>query len=459
MKKPITLLISALLALSFIAVPSPAYAASYDFSSFSDMGSIVYEMNSGDVIIQNNPDTRYYPGSITKLLTAVTALDYLSLTDEITVTQEMLDLVEANSSVADLEAGEKLTVEQLLYALLLPSGNDASKVLAISTGSKILNDNTATIKACYTAFVSAMNSKAKTIGMTASNFVNSDGYDDTDNYSTPRDLILLGQSALKVDVIKNICASKYQYVETNKTKHYWYSTNLFLYSSFDGLTAYTENSGENPYYDSRISGMKTGYTDIGGRCFLFYGESEGLKLIGVVMNVPAENSDLIWNRCSSVVDFSFDHFTVTPLITEDNNDFSYKISNHGFFSSWKMGMASTGNISACVDKTLVDGITMTVEPVDTIAEMKSNGKLKLLTNVQKGDTVAYAVFSSGDTVVKKVALLAQKNALKAAWYDYALFVISGLLILGVIVRIFNELRHKKIKRIKRKNGRKAVKKS
>lgn len=73
----------------------------------------------------------------------------------------MLDLVEANSSVSDLEAGEKLTVEQLLYALLLPSGNDASKVLAISTGSKILNDNTATIKACYTAFVSAMNSKAE----------------------------------------------------------------------------------------------------------------------------------------------------------------------------------------------------------------------------------------------------------------------------------------------------------
>jgi len=459
MKKRTSLFLAILLLFSVFFTSNTVYAASYDFSSYSDMGRIVCELNSGDVIIQNNPDTRYYPGSITKLLTAVTALDYLNLSDEITVTQEMLDMVEPNSSVADLEAGEKLTVEQLLYALLLPSGNDASKVLAVSAGAIILNDSTASEKTDYTAFVSAMNTKADAIGMTSSNFVNSDGYDDEDNYTTPRDLVLLGQAALKIDAIKTICASNYQYVETNKAKHYWYSTNLFLYSTFSGLPNYTENSGDNPYYDSRISGMKTGYTDIGGRCFLFYGESDGMNLIGAVMNVPPKNSDLLWDRCSAVVDFAFDNYTVIPMITADNQKFSYRVSNHGFFSSGKLTMASADIVNGCVDKSLVDGIAMTVEPVDTFAVLKSNGSLKLLANVQKGDTVAYAVFSSGGTTVKQVALIAQKNCTKAVWYDYVLFIIAGLLVLGVLIRLYNEVRRKKIKRIKRRNGRKTVKKS
>ena len=443
-----------LLVAVLILTPQSVKAASYDFDQYSDtdMGVIIYEANSGDIIISRNASEKYYPGSITKILTAITALDYLSLQEEITVRQEVLDMTQPYSSIAHLQDNEILTFEQLLYAMLLPSGNDAALVIAVAAGEKIASEDNSTVQSYYYSFIKEMNLKAKKLGMTDSHFANSDGYDDDDNYSTPMDLIILGQAALKIDVLNNITSSKYQFVESNKAKHHWYSTNLFLYQSFDALVGYSSaRSGSNPFFDSRITGLKTGYTDIGGRCLLFSGQSEDMELIGIVLDVPPSDSNEIWRRCSSLVDFTFENFTRIPLIDDSNRIYEYQVSNHGFLASSTLELTAIEDESACIENEQITEISTVITVDPEIAQLKDNGKLQLLIDIQEGDKVAYMTFSNGDTLIKSVAFIATEDYSKAGFIDYALYVVISLFVLLFVIRIIADIKKNREKRIRR-NG-------
>ena len=443
-----------LLVAVLILTPQNVKAASYDFDQYSDtdMGVIIYEANSGDILISRNASEKYYPGSITKILTAITALDYLSLQEEITVTQEVLDMTQPYSSIAHLQDNEILTFEQLLYAMLLPSGNDAALVIAVAAGEKIASGEDSTVQAYYYAFIKEMNIKAQKLGMTDSHFANSDGYDDDDNYSTPMDLIILGQAALDIDVLNDIASTKYQFVESNKVKHHWYSTNLFFYQSFDALVGYSSSkSGSNPFFDSRITGLKTGYTDIGGRCLLFSGQSEEMELIGIVLDVPSSDSNEIWRRCSSLVDFTFENFTRIPLIDDSNRIYEYEVSNHGFFASSTLELSAIEEASACIDNELITGISTIITVDPEIAQLKDSGKLQLLTDIEEGDKVAYMTFSNGDTQIKTVAFIATDDYAKAGFIDYALYVVIALFVLLFVIRIIADVKKNREKRIRR-NG-------
>ena len=443
-----------LLVAVLIFTPQSVKAASYDFDQYSDtdMGVVIYEANSGDIIISRNASEKYYPGSITKILTAITAMDYLSLQEEITIRQDVLDMTQPYSSIAHLQDNEILTFEQLLYAMLLPSGNDAALVIAVAAGEKIASGEESTVQAYYYAFIKEMNIKAQKLGMTNSHFANSDGYDNEDNYSTPMDLIVLGQAALDIDVLNDIASSKYQFVESNKVKHHWYSTNLFFYQSFDALVGYSSSkSGSNPFFDSRITGLKTGYTDIGGRCLLFSGQSGDMKLIGIVLDVPPEDSNEIWRRCSSLVDFAFENFTWIPLIDDANRIYEYKVSNHGFLASSTLELTAIEDASACIENELTTGISTVITVDPEIAQLKDSGKLQLLADIEEGDKVAYMTFSNGDTQIKTVAFIATDDYAKAGFIDYALYVVIALFVLLFVIRIIVDVKKNREKRIRR-NG-------
>lgn len=421
-----------ILTFALILFPKTAYAKVYDFSAYPEMGVVIYETNTGDTIVSNHPDERYYPGSITKLLTALIVLDYSNLTDELTVTKEELDMVEPYSSVADLVAGETLTVEQLIYALMLPSGNDASKVLAVNTGKKILANDQATNSDAYNAFIRQMNLKAKLIGMKNSNFSNSDGYDDENNYSTPSDMIILGREALKSEIIRKTASTRYKSVKTNLAQHNWYSTDVFLYENFDGAPDLASGlSGRNPYYDTRVTGLKTGFTDMGGRCFLLTASSNGMDIVGIVMRVP-DSKNKIWDRTLALIKFVYDNYTYTKLINDENRNYAYKVSNHAFLINSALTLSAQQDSAACVDNTLLEGITMNITPNPEKAELKENGKLKLLSDIKAGDEVAYATFVNGDTIIKTVPFIATSNYRKMGIIDVLLYALSLFLILLVV---------------------------
>lgn len=430
--------------------PASVQAASYDFSTYPDMGVLVREVTTGDDIIANNPAVKYYPGSITKLLTIMTALDYLSLGDSVTVTKTALAMVQADSSLANLVEGEVLTFEQLIYASLVPSGNDAAIVVAIAAGRKILGNESASEAQAYAAFIDMMNQKAQQLNMTSSHFANSDGYDDYNNYSTPEDLVKLGIAALGYDMILNAVDESTYTVTTNKMTHTWKSTDYFLYQTFD-VSVFTDVSGSNAYYDARVYGLKSGYTDEGLRCFLFAAKDEEKSFVGVVLKVPVTDKTEIWKRTSSLINYAFDHYTLVELTSEDNEQQKVAWLNPSFLMPPYMKLHMKYDTSACVENDAADGIEMKIEPCEGVSTMDENGRLKLAKDVEEGETVAYAVFYNQDTEIKRVELIALSSYDMGGVTDIILYVFLVAIIAGIVISLRN-VEKKRVKSVERENN-------
>ena len=146
--------------------------------------SIILAGGDGSLIASKVATKRMYPASTTKVMTALVALKYGNLTDEVTVTEDSV-INEAGASLAGIHPGDVLTLDQLLYGLMLPSGNDAANAIAVHVGGSVEN------------FVKMMNEEAKRIGAVDTNFVNSNGLSDENHYTTAYDLYLIFNEALK----------------------------------------------------------------------------------------------------------------------------------------------------------------------------------------------------------------------------------------------------------------------
>jgi D-alanyl-D-alanine carboxypeptidase (penicillin-binding protein 5/6) len=162
----------------------------------ADQGVIIEELNSGDTVFQQKQNEKFYPASTTKLMTALVAVENADLSEKFTVGDE-IDSLDADSSTAGLEVGEELTLKELLYALLLPSGNDAAETIAVNVGRKIIEKNpagnttetTSDSNSSSSSTSSSTSSTAGTTNSTATNSGNSTGKTSStpDNSSSTED--------------------------------------------------------------------------------------------------------------------------------------------------------------------------------------------------------------------------------------------------------------------------------
>lgn len=242
----------------------------------------VYDVNAKEFITVSGSLTEtIYPASITKLFTCYVALQYLEPEQVLTVGDE-LDMVAWGSSVADLRKGDKLTVSQLVEAMLLPSGNDAAHVLAAAAGREICGDSSAGAYYAVEVFMEEMNEQAQTVGMTGTHFSNPDGIHDDYHYTNFSDLALL--ASMSIDdptIMKNAIISNdtVTFVERGPVEE--------TDEEDSGDTVQWKNTNEliNPnskYYCPYATGLKTGQTPYAGSCLLSSFEYEGkVYIIGV----------------------------------------------------------------------------------------------------------------------------------------------------------------------------------
>lgn len=158
--------------------------------------ALFFNIDTKEVLYAKNIYERLYPASTTKLMTALVALKNGDLDAQTTVSQESVTFHESGVSTAKLKAGDVLTLRQLLYALLLPSANDAANVIAEQ------------IAGSQDQFVAMMNAEAKEIGATGSHFVNANGLHDENHYTTAYDLYLIFQAAMQYDDFMEIIQQK-----------------------------------------------------------------------------------------------------------------------------------------------------------------------------------------------------------------------------------------------------------
>lgn len=229
--------------------------------------AFVYDCNSREfAYILGNPEDTIYPASITKLVTAFTALQYLSPEDEVVLSSE-LDLVPWDSSVAGLQRGDTLTVEQLIEGMLLPSGNDAATALAVAAGRAIAEDEDLSAKSAINAFMKEMNRTAKSYGMSDSHFITPDGYHDPDHYTTMEDMAVLGRLVMNTPAILKYTALPADQIVLREDRVLeWKNTNLLI-------------NPESEFYCSLAVGLKTGQHSAAGRCLLSAFQVDGRVLI------------------------------------------------------------------------------------------------------------------------------------------------------------------------------------
>ncbi len=263
---------------------------------------VLYDATNDKVLYSKNADAQCYPASTTKLLTCLVTLQYANENTTFTVGNE-IRLIDPQSSVAHLRIGNRLNLQTLLEAILLPSGNDAAYVAAANVGRIIAGDDTLSAQAAIAKFCEKMNETAKSLGAKNSHFVNPDGIHSANHYTTATDMLLIAKAALHNQTLATIMAEEkvtrtFLSGETGAT---WYNTNYLLRSdtrySFEGAT-----------------GLKTGHTDEAGYCLTASAKRDGVELIAVLMN--ADSTSGRFEDAMGLFTVCFDNI-VKPAVTTE----------------------------------------------------------------------------------------------------------------------------------------------
>ncbi len=247
----------------------------------SAQAAAMIDVASGRILYEKNGDQKMRIASLTKTMTAIVAIESGNLKDIVTVPDFA---VGAEGSSIYLKQGERLTLEDLLYGLMLRSGNDAALAIANHVGGSV------------EGFVYMMNEKAAMIGMTHTHFTNPHGLDDSDmHYSTANDMVKLSAYALKNPVFRRIVSTKVKNIPwegenwdrrlQNKNKM------LFLYKGADGV--------------------KTGYTKLAKRCLASSATRDGRQLAVITLDAPDD-----WNDSAKLLDWGFSQFQPTKLVAK-----------------------------------------------------------------------------------------------------------------------------------------------
>ena len=216
----------------------------------------VYDCTTATFLtLSGRADEAVYPASVTKLFSAYVALQYIAPDKEVTAGSE-LTLIDPNSSRAGLQQGDTLTAEELVAAMLLPSGNDATYVLATAVGRLLAEDPELSPSAAVDRFVEQMNIHAKLLGMDDSHFVTPDGIHDSEHYVTMADLIIIGRLSLKDPIISKYCAMPSVSFDLTEERTLDLKNSNYLVHS------------DLKYYCTYAIGLKTGFTTPAGNCLL-----------------------------------------------------------------------------------------------------------------------------------------------------------------------------------------------
>ena len=254
--------------------------------------SIVMDLDSGRVLYENNADEERLIASITKIMTCIIAIEQGDLDSDVEAGEEILKMY--GTSIY-LELNEKMKLIDLLYGLMLRSGNDASVVIAKE------------VAGTEEKFVEMMNEKAKEIGMTNTTFSNPHGLDEeTKNYSTARDMAILSRYAYKNKTYRKIIGTEEYRVKTDNKSYLWYNRMKLL--------------GDYKY----CTGGKNGYTPSAGKTLVTTHKKGNLKITVVTLY---DNDE--YNNHERLAEYAFDNYSNYDIV--DKNDFDLVIDDNKYY--------------------------------------------------------------------------------------------------------------------------------
>lgn len=284
---------------------TPAFA-DYDPGFDVDAEAVYFiNLDTGKVIYEKDADKKVYPASTTKIMTALLALENIPDLDTPQIELKLYiqnALSGTGASLAGILRGETFTPRELLYAALLPSGNEAAMMLGDYVGDGSLD-----------YFAEMMNEKAAELGAVNTHFVNASGMHDDDHYTTAYDMYLITMAALENETFREIVSTNYYYAgeDQNGNPLHWNTTNFLI-------------SPGSTYYYPYATGVKTGTTDEAGRCLVSTAEKDGYHYLMVMMGAPQYDSNgekleenMVFKQTIELYDWAFSSFSNKTLIEKD----------------------------------------------------------------------------------------------------------------------------------------------
>lgn len=290
------------LSLNIILIPK-VNADEENIPNIASPSALLMDLNSGKILYDKNIDQKMYPASLTKVITAIITLEHCDLNDVATVSYDAVMTISSGYVTANLQVGEELTIEQLLYVLMVGSSNDAAIVLAEHISGSV------------DEFSKLMNEKAKEIGCTSTHFVNPNGAHDENHYSTARDLALISKYAMQNETFRTLVkTTSYKLPTTNK-----YEREDRLFTTTNSLLIVNNNDRADNYYYKYATGIKTGFTTPAKNCLIASANKGDLELLTVVLGAGQNDQGLSERYIDTInlFEYGYDTYSLKEVIKAD----------------------------------------------------------------------------------------------------------------------------------------------
>ncbi len=409
--------------------------------------ALLYDLGSDSIVFAQDIDVQLYPASLTKVMTALLTIEMQADLDAVvTVTREGLKGQEPGGSNVALKVDEQMSVRDLLYCLMVKSGNDAASVLAVQNSGSI------------EAFVEVMNQKAQELGCTGTHFMNPHGLHHDEHYTTARDMAKITAAAMKHPFFEEIfTTTEYTVPATNLSEARELKTTNYLIRS----------NGYPVVVDSRVLGGKTGNTSKAGRCLVALAEKNGMKLLSVVLGAKAEygpdgysfNRYGNFEETTNLLNFAYKQFTTMQVLnpTQVGGQFPVSGGDHNAFGTIAAGMSAAVPLDASYE---------------TIRYEYTLNEGGLTAPISKGDKIGTVRVWYGNTCLAQQDLLSAADVAEAKktssakqptdddsvdlWngiLKIALGIVAGLFVLVLGIRTVNMIKYRRRKRRKARRRR------
>lgn len=371
------------------------------FKEITAPNLILAETNSGRILYERNADKKIYAASLTKLMTAILVVENCELDEIVTVSENAVFSVPSGYVNANLQVGEELTVEDLLYVMLIPSANDAANALAEHVGGNI------------ESFSTMMNSRAKELGCTGSNFTNPSGLHQEEHYTTTRDLFYISQKAIGNKTIKKILGTTtYTLPNTNK-----YTGEKRIFTT----TNYMIRETLKKFYCDYCIGAKTGYTGEAKNCVVEFAKKDGIELTVIVMGENAKVKGQKFLDAKIMFEYVFKNYKNEQVATKDEKFETIKINN---------GTKETRNLEVLYK----DNVNILKDKEDSKETIKNIEYTNIKAPLKKGDVVGKITYTYGGTNYE-VELIANSNVEESKVLANLLKILLIVLIIYIIYNL------------------------
>ncbi len=383
---------------------------------------VLMDQASGRILVAYNEHEKRYPASLTKLLTALVAVDYIE-PNELILTGYEVNEVPWDSSIAGLKPNEYITFENLLRALLIPSGNDAGNVIAMEVARRKTGNENIDYDDALKVFADLMNEKAEEVGALNSHFVTPHGYHDDDHYTTAYDMAMISRAAFQNNQIKEICSEKYfkgygagdqRTVDMFTQEYTWDNTNLLLGGRLSS----------SDYTYKYATGGKTGSTTEAGNCLVSTAtNTDDEDLLCIVMK---DENPQTWYDTKKIFEYGFDNYDYITLNEKNAMLKEVLIKRQRLGESDILDLVTDEDVKVLLNEEESQNVKINITIDDAFKAKSKKGEdtatdTTLKTPITKGETVGNVTYTLYNEPVYSGDLVAMNDVLKRTLKSDLLF--------------------------------------